>query len=283
MVFVTSLFALVVLPSWLFCDQICKDFQKRNSRLWRRWSLQMLYPTTWSWTIPTGLWVRALSAASPLPESNLNCKSSLKHLVVRVIMCEKMTHIYKWTAERPWICAASLSVRVWIMAYYIVSRDTEWDRFVPINVGVTDSCSGAHQVQIGIVGCRAYIERNSTCRLWGAFFLWNHWYVCVVSVHNVNLDTMWTWTSAVWVQKVDRPRSSKYIGLCKLRSRVDMWYLMGRVNCRAYCTSQLAGRTPALSESDCNCYSGCEFFHYSFLLYHHFTAVAFVRRFIIRF
>ncbi len=38
MVFVTSLFASVVLPSWLFCDQICKDFQKRNSRLWRRWS-----------------------------------------------------------------------------------------------------------------------------------------------------------------------------------------------------------------------------------------------------
>jgi hypothetical protein len=51
------------------------------------------------------------------------------------------------------------------MAYYIVSRNTERDRFVPINVGVTDSCSGAHQVQIGIVGCRAHIERNSTCRL----------------------------------------------------------------------------------------------------------------------
>lgn len=82
---------------------------------------------------------------------------------------------------------------------------------------------------------------------------------------------------------VDLPRSSTYICLCKLLSRPDMWYLTGRVNCRAYCTSQLAGGTPALSESDCNSYSGCELFHYSFLLYHHLTAVAFVRRFIIRF
>jgi hypothetical protein len=204
-----------------------------------------------------------------------------------------MTHVFKWTAKRwPWICAASLSVRVWIMAYYIVSRNTERDRFVPINVGVTDSCSGAHQVQIGIVGCRAHIERNSTCRLWGAFFLWNHWYVYVGCVY-INC-MMWTQCEPQLqtlqpqalnllyeFRNVDLPKSSTYIYLYKLLSRVDMWYLTGRVNCRAYCTSQLAGGTPALSESDCICYSGCELFHYSFLLYHHWTAVAFVRRFII--